>query len=569
VRLPLAVLAGAAIAACYDMSTMPRSANPAVVSGPKHVASDANPEDSPDNVVLQLPPPDRYDGGSGLSGDLARYPHPTVVRAEVTGFVTYTPNYANIGPSQGPFGPSGNTVLFYWDGNSLHRTDFVDGGYVEPKVTKYITFVGTGELFTVARGPLGTLQLDGYRPVIPGPFIFCGRPYGNPCFEYGGNAGTFVLTRLQSDLTVTPEFTEVERDATPYIDYRADPMVVEGQQIPFVVASSDWVPDPDQDGDPTDVEVHAQGRGACQAEFDPACRRRILGSGTFTLSAWVNGKLLSKSVHITMKSNKEKVKITPISDMLLPTVTVAVGLCDQRMTHIETRNLRFTVTKEDGTPVANRRVHVTLTARDGEGGHVASEHATPRPWGEVDSQDVMTDASGKAKAVWTLPEFGGGIDVKADLPDVAGDPSDQITVQLGVSGLKALAAGTKYEFTGIKTMHPESHYGTATLNSELVKLADSTYASMNHLVVGYNDMSLPLGGRFDVTAKGAAGGQWNASPNHCSHRRGDAVDFDSQSLTSDAQRRQVLKFWVVGFKHSKVDEGDHFHLKLTPTPPPQ
>ena len=565
-RLALALLGAAAAAACFDTPTLPRP-KPGLVAGSPQKAHVSNPGDSPDVVTLQLPAPNVYNGGSGLGGDLAKYPHPTVVRAEVTGFVTYTPNYANIGPPQGPFGPSGNTVLFWWDGSGLERVDFLDGGYVEPKVTKYITFFGDGAVFTVARGSLGTLTLDGYRPVIPGPFIFCGPPYGNPCFSYGGNAGTFVLTRLESDLTVTPEFTEVERLATPYIDYRAAPMVVEGQQIPFVVESSDWVPDPVvQGGDPTDVEVHAQGRGACQPEFDPACRRRMLGSGTFTLSAWVNGKLLSKSVHITVHSNKEKVKITPISDMLLPTVTVPVGLCDQRMTSIETRNLRFTVTKDDGTPVANRRVHVTLTARDGEGGHVASEHASPRPWGTLDSQDVTTDGDGKAKAVWTLPEFSGGVDVKAELPDVSGDPSDQITVQLGVSGLGALSAGTKYRFTGITTMHPESHYGNAALNAELGKLADSTYASMNNLVVGYNDMSLPLGGRFDVKAKGAAGGQWNDSPNHCSHRRGDAADFDSQSL-DDKQRKKVLKFWVLTFNHSKVDEGDHYHLKLTPAAP--
>jgi hypothetical protein len=556
------------VAACHDATiTSPPTAM-------KHAAATAanlddpggggHPEDAPEVLSLSLPAPNVYNGQSTLSGNLGRYRHPTIVHATISGgMVTYTPNYDNIGPSQGPFGPEGRIVLFYWDGFQTRRFDFGSS-------SMYIPIVGAGEVFTVARAPMGTLTLTGYRPVIPGPFIFCGPMWGNPCFSYGGDAGTVNLRRLSSQLQATAEKENAQLNETPYIDYRANPMVVEGQNMPFVVDSTHWIPDPPElGGSPTEQPVHAKGEGACQRIGDAGCRHRMLGSGTFKVDAWVNGKRFSKSVHISVGT--EKVDITPIPDRT-PTITIPQGsLCTQKMTEINQRNIRVTVTRSDGSPVAGRQVKITLTAVDGGGGHLASGHSAPRVWGSIPQDVLTTDASGKAVVLWTIPEFSGPVKIRAELVGVSGTP-DEETVNILVPGLEELTENkTKYTREGIKPeLHPQSHFGLSALIKELKTLTDSTSVKAGKLegfIVGINDMSLPLGGRFDVTAKGEAGGRWNDSPHHCSHRSGNAADFKTNGLTS-AQRKRVILIWEGVLNHSKKDENDHWHLKLPPEPKP-
>ena len=259
----------------------------------------------------------------------------------------------------------------------------------------------------------------------------------------------------------------------------------------------------------------------------------------------------------------ERVALARIRDTIPPTVTVPPGLCDPRMLSIQKSTLRVSVTDANGQPVSNRRVRLSATAVDDDGGHVATEHASPRPAGSFATDIVVTDDKGEASVEYTRPEFAGRVLVTAVLPDVPTASPDVDTLVMGVTGLRRLAAGTTYELIGSDALHPDSHYGVPSLNSALTELADSVYSSMDHLVVGYNDMSLILGGRFDVTAKGALGGQWNASPNHCSHRRGDAADFRTRDLTV-AQLKKVRKFWVLSQRHSFLIEGDHYHLKLSP-----
>ena len=110
-------------------------------------------------------------------------------------------------------------------------------------------------------------------------------------------------------------------------------------------------------------------------------------------------------------------------------------------------------------------------------------------------------------------------------------------------------------------MHPQSHFGLAALIPEITKFA--SWGKAEGISIGINDMSLPLGGRFDVTANGEAGGRWMDSPHHCSHRNGNAFDFKTSNIT-DAQRKRARTYWSDVLKHSTFVEGDHDHYKLPP-----
>ena len=67
--------------------------------------------------------------------------------------------------------------------------------------------------------------------------------------------------------------------------------------MPVAVDSMHWVPDSATSGGES-TELPADGTTECQSAYLPACKRKIVGSGTFSLAAWVNGRLITKSVHI-------------------------------------------------------------------------------------------------------------------------------------------------------------------------------------------------------------------------------------------------------------------------------
>lgn len=286
--LALVTFSLAAFAACRDL-TGPRDA---MVGAP----AERSAMDSPDLVTLTLPAADPWNGRSSLGPSIyGTYTKPTVVRITASGFHNRTPNYSIIGGAVS-MGPSGNTGVSI-GASSIAVTQ---GGSVEPSATVYATV--TGNLTGAQRYGYSEREYAGFFGV------WCGRTYGNRCDDWTGRT-TVAVERLQADLSVTPEFTTVAYGATPYFDYRASPMTLEnGQSTPFIVDSTHWEPD-----FPTvaDTAVHHSGRGACQAAYDPACRRKLFSSGTFTMSAWVNGARYTKSVHVVVTAPELVVSCTP------------------------------------------------------------------------------------------------------------------------------------------------------------------------------------------------------------------------------------------------------------------
>jgi len=71
--------------------------------------------------------------------------------------------------------------------------------------------------------------------------------------------------------------------------------------MPVTVDTGKWVPDPDSlGGDPN--EFPSGGSGGCDT-YNP-CKRKMLGSGTFIIKAYVNGKRYADSIHVSVPTLK-------------------------------------------------------------------------------------------------------------------------------------------------------------------------------------------------------------------------------------------------------------------------
>jgi hypothetical protein len=537
------------VASCQDAPTAPQPIAP--VPG---AAASADVGDAPQTIGINVGLVNEYDGGAGSAVSGAIYPHPTVVRATLSGgTVTYTPNYTGIGGPQGPFGPLGRTALEWHDGTSLHIERFFTN-------IKYILFFGDGAVLSASRDPMDYLVLAGFRPPGTNTFIFCGPIFLNPCFTYGGDGGTIVLSRLPAELSVTPEFTEVDEGATPYIDYRSVPLVVEGQQIPFVVDSTFWYPDKAKVGGPQDDSISAAGRGACASDVPDAalaCRHRMLSSGTFIMKAWVNGIRKTGSAHITMKGRT--IHIVPKASSIEPTVsryTYDSITGKYPLTSIDTSQETITVSVTDGNgaKVPNAIVNLSLIAREGMAGH---EHIGGKPTGSLSETEVHTGENGEAKVVFIVPEASGPVSIHGT-SDGAKEDSAVVTVEL--KGLQRYPAGPDDEYTGmIEKMHTDNHWIAPGYTTKLKAFAKAVHDIVGE-PLGINDISLQFGGLFDVdTVK-----HWDVP--HRTHRQGTGADirtrYKSAGQWPDSLGRRVLQEWKKLNLGNPVVEDNHVHLNF-------
>jgi len=95
-----------------------------------------------------------------------------------------------------------------------------------------------------------------------------------------------------------------------------------------------------------------------------------------------------------------------------------------------------------------------------------------------------------------------------------------------VPGLLELGEGTNYVLVGTPdandpcrstpptSLHYESHYGTAGLNTSVIDIADDYASYAPGIRIRINDMSLEWGGLFDI------GNNWSSVPGHSGHRIG-------------------------------------------------
>jgi len=250
---------------------------------------------------------------------------------------------------------------------------------------------------------------------------------------------------------------------------------------------------------------------------------------------------------------------TPRANMR-PSIHVSANPLCRRLTYVPQRRSYTVAITRGGAPVANTAVQLALTAVDESGGHVA--HTGTRPLGSFTTGananttelTVTTDAQGRAQFPYEAPEYSGQYVITAT---VAGTPPKADTVTVSVNGLADLGTGTSWNLIGATAVHPDAHYGTATMRSALVELADSFHTRFTRRLE-YNDVSLVQGGRFDID------GDW-VDASHCDHRWGQGADLRTNDLTAAQTNYVRLKWARIDGTNSYLNEGSpvHYHLKTS------
>ena len=107
-----------------------------------------------------------------------------------------------------------------------------------------------------------------------------------------------------------------------------------------------------------------------------------------------------------------------------------------------------------------------------------------------------------------------------------------------------LTSGSDRVLIGATTRHPVNHYGTLTTLSGIRAVASQYHSEFpDYPVIAINDLSLPLGGIFDLN------GNW-AGPHH-NHSRGKAVD-----IRGNGRRNSVQQIPTVQARFLEICEGN-------------
>jgi hypothetical protein len=136
-----------------------------------------------------------------------------------------------------------------------------------------------------------------------------------------------------------------------------------------------------------------------------------------------------------------------------------------------------------------------------------------------------------------------------------------------VDGLFPLGTGPDHTLVGQTTSHPDNHHALGIVNQSLRQIAADYRAEFypngnipeDHKVA-YNDMSLPLGGKFDL------GNRWeNTSLRHAEHREGINCDVRSNNIPNTRWNRLKETFEARGSTRTLDETGTnapHWHTRF-------
>jgi hypothetical protein len=212
-----------------------------------------------------------------------------------------------------------------------------------------------------------------------------------------------------------------------------------------------------------------------------------------------------------------------------------------------------------GKPVANDPFRLTTDYIDRSGGH---DHVDPRRTENRENYghfilrrtqgqqnrpyDGQTQANGREEFDYVASIFGDRMLLRVDSRR---NPLlwDTLSVAEKVPDLQLLGDGANYVKVGGTCEHhgpsdrlpansacqrpDQNHWATAATNQAIANISEAYRREFPSLpTLAINDMSLPLGGRFDIN------GRWVGNTRHEFHRRGLDVDIRSSSSTMPGDR---------------------------------
>ncbi|MCY7378984.1 MAG: hypothetical protein LH467_06530 [Gemmatimonadaceae bacterium] len=228
-----------------------------------------------------------------------------------------------------------------------------------------------------------------------------------------------------------------------------------------------------------------------------------------------------------------------------------------------------------GAAVPNVSVALVLKGVAGTGGHVhEGSNGEPRPDGALNHSTVNTGSTGVATVIYTANNVATDVLVTGTS---ASATSGTLTLKIGLNlvDITDVPAGAKarFDMIGGTPWHPVNHFGLHNMRASLYALSDAYQEVLLYFQkhperapsgrlptrLGLNDVSLPTGGRFDLSRT------WKQP--HVSHRKGYDADLDVRRESSDdALARLITRLWVLEWKNAIKDErqsSNHYHLKMS------
>lgn len=213
------------------------------------------------------------------------------------------------------------------------------------------------------------------------------------------------------------------------------------------------------------------------------------------------------------------------------------------------------VTDGSGNPVPFANVDVVSGVLANSGYH--NHHDSQRPKGTVAPTSNTTGPDGCTPAE------------RFDASDVAGFHTIWAFGHLGGTGSQSVTVMHEVDLvelpnhpdlfkTGIQPEHQIPFWGTNNAISQIQSIAFQ-FRQETGIMTGVNDMSLPMGGRFDL-GPGYGGSFW--SPPHSAHMQGLNADIPYQYLGSTEQRERWRQI-AVEHGANPLPEGNHYHLRFT------
>lgn len=350
------------------------------------------------------------------------------------------------------------------------------------------------------------------------------------CHGYSGSQ-MIRLTPLASQLALFPADTVVYAWQDLSFSARANPSQIGSHVIPVYVLAWKWIPN---------GGTAVQPPGWSCAAGSSVCQFYIQGTGLMEVTARVNGVLQVDSTKVTV--SQAKVRIVPAMSQMKFSIEIPDSLRPTIVPRHDTSRQEITVSVLQGSvPVPNAIINLTLTARDGTGGHL---HTGGKPRGSLSLAQVNTGSSGVGKVVFTAPEVTGPVTIKGT---AANATADSAIIDIGIA-LVEFVPGTGYELVGGNTYggkHPKNHYVTATHLAALQHLIAEFRATFN-TVLKFNDSSLELGGLFDFNIPTKA---W--LPGHQGHREGKHTDLHTKppageagDTLTDKEKALIRRVWA-------------------------
>ncbi|MGD0339746.1 MAG: hypothetical protein ABSB78_13270 [Bacteroidota bacterium] len=280
--------------------------------------------------------------------------------------------------------------------------------------------------------------------------------------------------------------------------------------------------------------------------------------------------------------------------MLTPyQVRPSIPTDNQAMVNLRIKPFEVRMTR-GGKPVANHPFQLRTDYVRGSGGH---DHGDTRDNVREDNDDNygyflfgqpeqrhrpledVTNADGKFAVTYSASIFGDTMRIylKSRNNRLL---KDSVSVVEKVAGLQLLGDGANYVKVGGTCNHhgprtdtlyqncriPDNdHFGTARLVQIIQSVADSLVIKCPNYRLLVNDMSLPLGSKFEIN------GSWNINTDHQEHRLGTNADVGiyrngySINLASDTTRSNILRSIIRNvsgnFPGDERRTKNHFHIQ--------